>query len=109
MTRAEARRYIEQTFQREVLGILGGKPKALNVASMAQFEAAVFDSWSTHPNAGQDQSVTGKGGLVRLWDDLAARGAKVFPVSRLKPFHPHQNRPAAPQPVTVAQLIAKAS
>lgn len=85
------------------------KPKALNVASMAQFEAAVFDSWSTHPNAGQDQSVTGKGGLVRLWDELAARGAKAFPVARLKPFHPDQRRPAEPKPVTVAQLLAKAS
>ena len=85
------------------------KPKTLDVAAMAEFEAAVFDSWSTHPNAGQDQSVTGKGGLVRLWDELAARGAKTFPISRLKPFHPNQNRPAAAQPVTVAQLLAKAS
>lgn len=84
------------------------KPKALNVAAMAQFEAAVFDSWSTHPNAGQDQSITGKGGLVRLWDDLAARGARTFPVARLKPFHPDQRRPADPKPVTVAELIAKA-
>lgn len=84
------------------------KPKALNVASMAQFEAAVFDSWSTHPNAGQDQSITGKGGLVRLWDDLAARGAKTFPVARLKPFHPSQHRPATLPLVTVAELIAKA-
>jgi PRTRC genetic system protein B len=85
------------------------KPRALNVAAIPQFEAAVFDSWSTHPNAGQDQSVTGKGGLVRLWDDLAARGAKVFPVARLKPFHPATNRPANLQPVTVAQLLAKAA
>lgn len=85
------------------------KPKALNVAAIPEFEAAVFDSWSTHPNAGQDQSVTGKGGLVRLWDDLAARGAKTFPVARLKPFHPATNRPADLKPVTVAQLLAKAS
>ena len=84
------------------------KPRALNVAAIPQFEAAVFDSWSTHPNAGQDQSVTGKVGLVRLWDDLAARRAKVFPVRRLKPFHPSTHRPADLKPVTVAQLIAKA-
>lgn len=85
------------------------KPKALNVAAMAQYEAAVFDSWSTHPNAGQDQSITGKGGLVHLWDDLAARGVRTFPVSRLKPFHPSQHRPADPPLVTVAELIAKAA
>ncbi|MDE2596304.1 MAG: PRTRC system protein B [Sphingomonadales bacterium] len=84
------------------------KPKKLSVASMAEYERAVFDSWSTHPNAGQDQTVAGKTGLVRLWDDLAARGARRFPVSRLKPFHPVPHRPANLAPVTVAQLIAKA-
>lgn len=84
------------------------KPKALSVASMADYERAVFDSWSTHPNAGQDQTVTGKTGLVRLWDDLAARHAKRFPVRRLKNFHPVPHRPANLAPVTVAQLIAKA-
>ena len=81
------------------------KPKALNVAAMAEYENAVFDSWSTHPNNGQDQSVTGKGGLVRLWDDLAARGAKRFPVKRLKPFK--AGRQATP--VTLGAVIAEAS
>ncbi|WP_010545921.1 PRTRC system protein B [Sphingomonas elodea] len=81
------------------------KPKALSVAAMAEYERAVFDSWSTHPNAGQDQTVTGKGGLVRLWDDLAARQAKRFPVRRLKTFFPQQRRPADLRPITVAQLI----
>lgn len=81
------------------------KPKALNVAAMAEYERAVFDSWSTHPNAGQDQTVTGKGGLARLWDELAARQAKRFPVRRLKSFFPQQRRPADLQPITVAQII----
>ena len=81
------------------------KPKALNVAAMAEYENAVFDSWSTHPNNGQDQSVTGKGGLVRLWDDLAARGAKRFPVKRLKPFKAGRQAP----PVTLGAVIAEAS
>lgn len=85
------------------------KPKLLNVASMGEYERAVFDTWSTHPNAGQDQTVTGKGGLVRLWDDLAANQAKRFPVSRLKPFYPATRRPDRFQPITVGQLIAKAS
>ncbi|HUD91307.1 PRTRC system protein B [Sphingobium sp.] len=62
------------------------KPKALGIACIAAYESAVFASWSTHPNPGQDQTVRGKGGLVRLWDDLAARRATRFPVSRLKPF-----------------------
>jgi len=62
------------------------KPKRLTCASMADYERAVFDSWSTHPNPGQDGIVTGKGGLVRLWDDLASRKATRFPVKRLKPF-----------------------
>lgn len=76
------------------------KPKALAVASMPQYEAAVFDSWSTHANHGQDQAITGKGGLVRLWDALAASKAKTFPVRRLKPFTVHR------QPLTVGKLIA---
>ena len=82
------------------------KPKRLSVSSMAEYERAVFDSWSTHPNAGQDQTVTGKGGLVRLWDDLAATGAQRFPVRRLRPFHPATRRPANASPITVGQLIA---
>ncbi|OYW88124.1 MAG: PRTRC system protein B [Sphingobium sp. 32-64-5] len=86
------------------------KPKALAIASIPEFERAVFDSWSTHPNPGQELTVTGKGGLVRLWDDLAARRAKRFPVRRLKPFTPYRQTPraagaAAPAAMTVGTLI----
>lgn len=80
------------------------KPKALAIASIPEFERAVFDSWSTHPNPGQELTVTGKGGLVRLWDDLAARQAKRFPVKRLKPFTPHQQGPRSPGPATPAEV-----
>jgi len=82
------------------------KPKALTISAMAEFERAVFDSWSTHANPGQENSVTGKGGLVRLWDDLAARKAKRFPVKRLKPFG---SRLKGANPITVGQLIAGAT
>lgn len=85
------------------------KPRALAIASIPEFECAVFDSWSTHPNPGQELTITGKGGLVRLWDGLAARRAKHFPTKRLKPFcagaRRHlQRRPV--EPVTVGRLIA---
>lgn len=63
------------------------KPKAITTATMTDYERAVFDSWSTHPNLGQNATATGKGGLVKLWDDLAARRARRFPVARLKPFN----------------------
>lgn len=83
------------------------KPKTLGVASIPDYERAVFDSWSTHPNQGQELTVAGKGGLVRLWDDLAARGARKFPVKRLKPFHPSTRRPVAgADPITLGKLIA---
>lgn len=82
------------------------RPKTLSIASMAAFEAAVFDSWSTHPNPGQESTVTGKGGLVRLWDDLAARKATRFPVRRLKPFDPRKDRRKAAEPITLGKLIA---
>lgn len=62
------------------------KPKAIVAAAIPDFERAVFDSWSTHPNPGQERTVSGKGGLVRLWDALAARKARTFPVHRMKPF-----------------------
>ena len=81
------------------------KPKSLALASMAEFESAVFDSWSTHPNPGQEMTVTGKGGLVRLWDDLAARKATRFPVKRLKPFAPSARQRTA-APITLGDLIA---
>lgn len=89
------------------------KPKTLNVPAMQEYEDAVFDSWSTHANPGQELTVSGKGGLVRLWDDLAARRVQRFPVKRLKPFvhgagrgGPRaSNKPA--DSVTVGQLIAR--
>lgn len=81
------------------------KPKALTTAAMAEYERAVFDSWSTHPNPGQEHTVTGKGGLVTLWDDLAARRARRFPVKRLKPFNPNK-RAFKGDPITLAKLIA---
>lgn len=83
------------------------QPKALGIACIAEYERAVFDSWSTHPNPGQDLTVTGKGGLVRLWDDLAARKAARFPARRLKPFYPDQRRPAGAAPITLGKLIAE--
>jgi PRTRC genetic system protein B len=89
------------------------RPKALSAASIPAYESAVFDSWSTHPNPGQELTVSGKGGLVRLWDDLAARRATRFPVSRLKPFgsrggrqNRSQAKTAAAAKVTVASLIS---
>ncbi|MET3436035.1 PRTRC system protein B [Sphingomonas sp. 1185] len=90
------------------------RPASLEVASIPAFERAVFDSWSTHTNPGQDLTVTGKGGLIRLWDDLAAREAKRFPVRRLKPFVVRANArartrgaQAAAEPMTLARIIAR--
>lgn len=82
------------------------KPKGLATATMAEFEAAVFDSWSTHPNAGQEATLTGKGGLVRLWDNLAARKATSFPVKRMKPFYPNIPGIVRTEPFTLGKLIA---
>lgn len=83
------------------------EPKSLAIASIPDFEQAVFASWSTHPNPGPEMTVTGKGGLVRLWDDLAARRAGRFPVKRLRPFRIRQgSRGAAAAPLTVCKLIA---
>lgn len=90
------------------------KPSELRIASIPAFERAVFESWSTHPNPGQDLTITGKGGLVRLWDDLAARGARRFPVRRLKPLRvgagqrgPQRSRAAVSPPLTLGKLIAR--
>lgn len=83
------------------------KPKSLTIASMPEFERAVFDSWSTHANLGQDLTVTGRGGLVSLWDGLAARRAVRFPVKRLRPFLARSaSETSAAEPVTVGRLIA---
>lgn len=88
------------------------RPKTLGVTAIPDFERALFDSWSTHPNAGQELTITGKGGLIGLWDDLAARRATRFPTKRLKPFtrgRPQTSRKsgAATEPVTVGKLIAE--
>lgn len=83
------------------------QPKSLTTAAMQEYEAAVFDSWSTHPNGGQELTITGKGGLVRLWDDLAARRVRRFPVKRLRPFSPAMRRAGAKvEPITLGNLIA---
>lgn len=85
------------------------RPRTLGVASIPEFERALFDSWSTHPNIGQELTVTGRGGLVRLWDNLAARGATRFPVKRLKPFVANRaiKASAGPgDPMTVGRLIS---
>lgn len=88
------------------------RPRAIAVASIPEFERAVFESWSTHPNPGQELTVSGCGGLAKLWDDLAARGSQRFPVKRLKPFgtaQRRQTRSTAVAPtaaVTVGRLIA---
>jgi len=87
-------------------------PKAPTIASIPDFERAVFDSWSTHPNPGQELTVTGKGGLVGLWDDLAARRAKRFPVRRLKPFIPgprRQARRTSADTMTIGKLISEST
>ncbi len=88
------------------------KPKTLTTASIPEFERGVFDSWSTHPNPGQELTITGKGGLVRLWDDLAARKAKRFPVRRLRPFDPGRTRQASRRAtrtdqMTLGKLLAR--
>jgi PRTRC genetic system protein B len=84
-------------------------PKAITAAAMPEYERAVFDSWSTHPNPGQETTATGKGGLVKLWDDLAARKATDFPVGRLKPFVARQdNKPVGP-PLTLGDLIKRSA
>ena len=84
-------------------------PKAITVAAMTEYERAVFDSWSTHPNPGQEVTATGKGGLVGLWDDLAARKATRFPVRRLKPFVAQsRGKPAGP-PLTLGDLIKRSA
>lgn len=76
------------------------QPRKMTIAAIPAYERAVFDSWSTHPNPGQERSVSGKGGLVRLWDDLAARKAVRFPYKRLKPFSDGGS-------LTFGQLVAR--
>lgn len=86
------------------------QPNALSISAIPEFERAAFDSWSTHPNTRQDLTITGKGGLIRLWDDLAARRARRFPTARLKPFipggHGHGRRTSA-DAMTVGRLISR--
>ncbi|TXI80669.1 MAG: PRTRC system protein B [Cupriavidus sp.] len=92
------------------------RPKSLNVSVIPEFEQALFDSWSTHPNPGQELTVTGRGGLIALWDDLAAREATRFPVRRLRPFlgERRQRKPRASKGVpaggmTLGRLIAESA
>jgi PRTRC genetic system protein B len=92
------------------------QPRALTIAPIPEYERAVFESWSTHPNPGQELTVTGKGGLVRLWDDLAARQTTRFPVRRLKSFGAGNRRGAArtsatdgAPSMTVGKLIAQSA
>lgn len=91
------------------------RPKTLGVSAIPEFERALFDSWSTHPNPGQESTVTGKGGLVKLWDDLAAREATRFPVKRLRSFAGNRrqlnsrNTRSAAEPMTVGLLIARST
>ncbi|WP_010339711.1 PRTRC system protein B [Sphingobium yanoikuyae] len=86
------------------------RPGSLAVSAIPDFERALFESWSTHPNHGQDQTVAGKGGLTALWDDLAARRATRFPVKRLKAFAVNRRSTAplskkALEPLTLGRLI----
>lgn len=83
-------------------------PKSITTAAIPEFERAVFDSWSTHPNPGQEATVTRKGGLVRLWDGLAARKAMRFPTRRLRPFAIRSGGKAAP-PMTLGELIKRSA
>ena len=85
-------------------------PRALAISSIPEFERAVFDSWSTHPNPGQEFTISGKGGLVRLWDDLAARRAKRFPIKRLKAFGAgaRQGQRSTTEPITLGRIIGGA-
>ncbi len=85
------------------------KPKTIAPAAMLEFERAVFDSWSTHPNPGQEVTASGKGGLVGLWDTLAARKATRFPVGRLKPFVARNGgKPFGPA-LTLGDLIKRSA
>lgn len=83
------------------------RPKTIAIVSIPDFERAVFDSWSTHPNPGQEHTITGKGGLVRLWDELAARKATRFPTKRLKPFSATGR--ATADEITLGQLVARSA
>ena len=85
------------------------RPASLAVSAISDYERALFESWSTHPNHGQNQTISGKGGLAALWDDLAERQAKRFPVKRLKAFA-GKARSASPKtaaPLTLGQLIER--
>lgn len=85
------------------------RPKSIVPASMPDYERAVFDSWSTHPNVGQEDTVTGKGGLVRLWDRVAASKATRFPIRRMRPFVHCDGRKADRQPMTLGALIQRST
>lgn len=85
------------------------QPKTIAVSSIPEYERAVFDSWSTHANPGQELTVAGKGGLVRLWDDLAANRATRFPVERMKPFRLSDLGRLVGEPVTLSRIISRSA
>lgn len=82
-------------------------PKSISPSAIPEYERAVFDSWSTHPNPGQEHTVPGRGGLVRLWDKLAARKATRFPAELLKAFPSHAEASEAAKPLTLGELIKR--
>lgn len=86
-------------------------PKTLDPETIPQWEAALFDSWSTHPNIGQDGTVRGKDGLVAIWDDIVAFERKRFPISRMKPFRAgttrHKQNAKTRTSFTLADAIAR--
>jgi PRTRC genetic system protein B len=90
------------------------RPKTLSVSAIPEFESALFDSWSTHLNPGQELTVSGRGGLIELWDNLAARQAARFPVERLRPFvgdrrQGAQRKSRALPGMTLGKLIARSA
>ena len=84
-------------------------PKSINPAAIPEYERAVFDSWSTHPNPGQEHTVPGRGGLVRLWDKLAARRATTFPAELLKPFPSDAGAATSQEALTLGALIKRSA
>ncbi len=77
------------------------RPTSLEVAAIPEFERALLDPGRRTPIR-QELTVTGKGGLARLLDNLAATRATRFPVKRLKAFA-GDRRQAVPRGGTKAE------